>query len=104
MPHTPGPWNVKEWRGDTLVYHADYIGSNPTHTHVAYVCGDENALSCNARLISAAPDILEALRIAHDTMKLWDGIAERHGLGTKSLSMAIEKAQQAIAKSTGEAK
>ena len=57
--HTPGPWNYakSDFNDDRYsIYHNGpiaYCGENG--------CGPENALA-NARLIAAAPELLEALR------------------------------------------
>lgn len=69
--HTPGPWKMEEWRYPTaspprvelaiqndrrriLVLDADESGDNP------YIIPWDEA-KANARLIAAAPDMLEAL-------------------------------------------
>ena len=69
--HTPGPWCVKPYnwqRGNVSVF-APKFGRAPYGACVAYtpcsdgVGGEAGALA-NARLIAAAPDLLEALRAA----------------------------------------
>ena len=69
MKHTPGPWCVKPYnwqRGNVSVF-APKFGRAPYGACVAYtpcsdgVGGEAGALA-NARLIAAAPDLLEALR------------------------------------------
>jgi hypothetical protein len=70
--HTPGPWEVKPYawqRGNVSVF-APKFGRAPYGACVAYtpcsdgVGGAEGALA-NARLIAAAPELLEALKRAH---------------------------------------
>ena len=67
--HTPGPWEVKPYawqRGNVSVF-APKFGRAPYGACVAYtpcsdgVGGAEGALA-NARLIAAAPELLEALK------------------------------------------
>ena len=60
MPHTPGPWVVGPV-DDTIV-------TAPDGSEVAAIDGDYNqpdmwpVMEANARLIAAAPELLEALR------------------------------------------
>ena len=70
MTHTPGPWTVNghqlrsRWYGD-ITHNWEESGKNFTRT-VAAVCknatSDEN--EANARLIAAAPRLLQALQEA----------------------------------------
>lgn len=76
--HTPGPWTVNG--GDDV-----WIG-NRTCVHI----GDED----DARLIAAAPDLLEVLKSLLDM-----DISYRRG---PVVQEAVEKARAAIAKATGE--
>lgn len=69
VKHTPGPWNVEgpDWYGDF----------NIVPSHEALAIGavvrngmrDQGETEANARLISAAPDLLEALRELFATVK-----------------------------------
>ena len=60
--HTPGPWRVQA-TGHSFVVEA--------HTHTEVISVDENGNPCrwseyneaNARLIAAAPELLEVLRL-----------------------------------------
>lgn len=90
--HTPGPWTLYDARkdGSTSFYvnHGpDYIGS----VHLAP--GRAAVGSSNARLIAAAPELLEALQ------ELVYGI-ERPTSGR--FETAMPQARAAIAKATGE--
>jgi hypothetical protein len=82
---TPGPWNIFQSIG--LEVEADGIP----------ICerGDEEQEQANARLIAAAPDLLEALQI----------LAE-HDFGTTGWTPLLERAamigRAAIRKATGE--
>jgi hypothetical protein len=90
LKHTPGPWNV--------IYKHKYNEwhvSVPTSTgSMKWALFDDGIRSENpeadARLISAAPDLLEALRkIVHD----WDGEPE----DMADARAAIKKATEATA-------
>ena len=108
MSHTPGPWFVHD---DTLVTTCEDARKGES---VAYA-GDttiqvfhrSNAAD-NARLIAAAPELLEALQCVFS----WAMEAEQEtgkplgeGLGYKGkmqLPVAMEKARLAIRKATGQ--
>jgi hypothetical protein len=85
--HTPGPWKVRE----------DYAGSMSvvSHDHFLARVGPPNTeqSAANARLIAAAPDLLEALR---EFVESFEGC---YADGEP----AMIKAQAAIAKATGAA-
>ena len=95
--HTPGPWVAvhNNWEVSTI-----YAGALPVA--VCHIDGDvseetEGILSgikdANARLIAAAPDLLEALKDAVCTLEV----------SYTASDYAIDKARAAIAKATGEA-
>jgi len=88
--HTPGPW-VAQGRYIGVKGHMSYIGE----------CGDQNGnwtnepmAVANARLIAAAPDLLEALKSLIDM-----DIAYKRGPVVED---AVTKARAAIAKAQGE--
>lgn len=86
--HTPGPWNIdKDDSGNGVS--ANVNGSRYWITGVIQEPGKEFSDEANARLIAAAPDLLEALQ----------NIVES-GLSTSRISAA----RAAIAKATGEQK
>ena len=63
--HTPGPWKESEWAvwaGDEMVVDCGIpmLGMSP-----------ESAIA-NARLIAAAPDLLEQLESLKEWVKNWD--------------------------------
>lgn len=103
---TPGPWEVVEnpdsGGGDTAISNAASIYSE-CETYVADVyrgyVGSENVTaasqSANARLIAAAPELLEACQALLEATTE-DGITEAMLLGC-----AIEMAGNAVAKATG---
>jgi len=95
--HTPGPWTI----GDANGYRATSVlaGDNsvadvyglPLHQHISKFVECEGL--ANARLIAAAPDLLEALKVLHARYLLIIG-----NEGPEAL-----QARAAIAKATGEA-
>jgi hypothetical protein len=80
--HTPGTWhsNVTAiWSGEKII--AVAYGDDPD-------CKPDGRMKANARLIAAAPDLLNALTVLAD-------VAERKGI-------PCDAARAAIAKATGE--
>ena len=61
MPHTPGPWNTI-WESGTHI-----IDANAGKTDIAHVInrGNPDTTEANARLIAAAPELLEALQMVN---------------------------------------
>ena len=106
--HTPKPWQLSEytWKDGSGTYRrveqvdqfGDVVASvciRHSANHTLDACGD-----ANARLIIAAPDLLEALQ------DLFDADMEHvlMGDGKDDQIEAIAKARAAIAKATGETK
>ncbi len=60
MSHTPGPWEVDSAHGTDAVY---VLSENHLIAHVI-AHGDGTDDAANARLIAAAPDLLEACQAA----------------------------------------
>lgn len=92
---TPGPW-VSEPTGD-----GDFrITYNEQGNWLAEVFADgapDNAIA-DARLIAAAPEMLEALKTAKDTIRAWHGpndweIYDRSSPEMKAINAAIAKAE-----------
>ena len=119
VKHTPGPWtsypcNLERYSrvitANGAMVQIAYTGLNH-HDQVAMtkeVYGDRRTYgpgeetTANARLIAAAPDLLESLRAF---VSPWDGdsveeIESQSGLAT---SVRIEQARAAIAKATASA-
>ena len=106
--HTPGPWSVgkvshKKQRVDIDSLHADQTLGHQTWRGLAraYGCEDMPAegtavMLANARLIAAAPELLEALEQMVSVFLDTEG---RHG---ESENDAMDAARAAIAKATGE--
>lgn len=106
--HTPGPWEAH--------FDESYFVTGPDLGRVAMMmnlkgkyglCGRRsgNESAANCRLIAAAPDLLEALQLAH---KALDAIAnemtvgERYTNAGQYLLDSLEPSRVAIAKATGE--
>ena len=87
--HTPGPWRVQA-TGNSFVVEE--------HTHTEAISVDENGNPCrwseynesNARLIAAAPELLDALRMWLDIHDTPAGFAGKYG---KALDAAIAAQQ-----------
>ncbi len=100
--HTPGPWVSNLGTYPIMVSSqletwplVDELGNEEGRTG-AFVCntGDNKA---NARLIAAAPDLLEALKEYDEAFnELGDGRESRH-----RMRLAVIKARATIAKATG---
>jgi hypothetical protein len=100
--HTPGPWRVyrqpsKTWQG---MYSLHVLASDQTPAEMAaaivHVAGTNPDDEANARLIAAAPEMLEALATLL-------GCAETDSMDDKSnvWRSAIIDARATIAKATG---
>lgn len=88
--HTPGPWRV---RGKTFNLQIAIVGpSGELSDSIAYAWGQNDEAEANARLIAAAPELLEALESAVGAMQV---------LGHPPKYGALAKAQAALAKARG---
>ena len=87
--HTPGPWRIEgytrliggEVTGHTISHGVNNYRDGPE----GYVCTTNGTSEADARLIAAAPDLLEALQY----------VMSAHG---EQLTDAFEQAHKAIAK------
>ena len=95
--HTPAPWNIAV--GYSAQYH--YI-TVPDVGVVAEVHKQSRNAEANARLIAAAPELLEALRDTCNTLYALRDHAIEQGLQASVEQMAIDKIIAAIAKAKGE--
>ena len=101
--HSPGPWTIgkvshKKQRVDIDSLHADQTVGHQTWRGLARAYGCEDmpaegtvAMLANARLIAAAPELLEALA---------DCVAYMHWTQPQG-ETALKKAKAVIAKATG---
>lgn len=92
MSHTPGPWTVTE---DSFVRQVEgtprlYVASM---VNIPYRCGGQEEEVANARLIAAAPELLEALWSAENALE--EGYEP---------TVVLRAVRAAIAKATGGAK
>lgn len=118
--HTPGPWVVveRETLDDGSVYPRHIIGG-ARELVVCYLesefvaqqvddsdamfeaVGDMRSKAANARLISAAPDMLEALEEINGCIEWSDHAQKWVLLGRFRTQPALEKVRAAIAKAKG---
>lgn len=91
--HTPGPWEAVEY---TEGGNSAFVRIGNITVEGSYRGGDSDTLSiADARLIAAAPDLLEALQaLLVRVTKGYDGLPQGHG---------VRIAAAAIAKATGSA-
>ena len=89
--HTPGPWEAQ--RDPNAIMADDWCIGAQGQIDMVAVCSERDA-----RLISAAPDLLEALKDLFGA----DMVYCMMGDGKDDQIEAIAKARAAIAKATGE--
>jgi hypothetical protein len=89
VSHTPGPWSADKWA-------PGYSVSAPDSHHTICNLTDCNNAEANARLIAAAPELLEALKGLRDrAAKDAETYAQN---GNESIWAFISDATDAIAK------
>ena len=92
--HTPGPWRFAWGGGHALVFDAK---GGPTIAGVPFNCDDDIPLvEANARLIAAAPELLEALQSCEKALQ-----ALCHPVCKDDPDSPLNLASAAIAKATG---
>ena len=97
MKHTPGPWVV--CRGVVHQIPVASVAMDGLKLNVAHVAGIRNGEAlANARLIAAAPNLLEALQDVCARL-LYRGVSTNAGHPDRT---ALEVARAAIAKATGD--
>lgn len=100
--HTPGPWDVSH-DGDhwPLVMGGGKIVANinPESFHGGVADLVEMPAEANARLISAAPDLLDALTELHAAMARYEGDSD--GEPTSDHGRMMRKVRSALARATG---
>ena len=87
--HTPGPWKLEDFAWTQIVSKPGngYITRDICRLDASTMAAFEQR--ANARLIAAAPELLDALQL----------LLVAHG---EQLDLAFEQAQKAIAKATGQ--
>ena len=94
VKHTPGPWNSELINNGTdyqISSKRRYIATLAKYGNLDSKCDDLD--KANARLIAAAPELLEALK---DVLRWWDSCPlgkEYDGINTKQIKQAIAKAE-----------
>ena len=89
VKHTPGPWRLVWWGNEAYPYPLSILAENDG----AWIARDGHVSSdANARLIAAAPDMLEALR----------GMLRLAEAANVSERIICHEARAAIARATGE--
>lgn len=94
--HTPGPWTVQE-EIDGPVQNTRIVAHKKAVASTAQQCGRPhhwNEAEANARLIAAAPELLEACEALVNAYSIHDGTVH---------ARAVDVAVAAIRKATGEA-
>ena len=92
--HTPGPWNFYDDSNDGKTNRIEIVAVGKTVARIYHSVPAEDLP--NARLIAAAPDLLEALETA------LDGWQREFEYLAKRTPEWVTKARAAIAKATGE--
>ncbi len=100
--HTSGPWFYGEDSDDEWYFAA----AHDPNVQLGWVCPNEyGTQEANARLIAAAPELLEALQelLASDRAKPFEIVGrDTDGHPLNAAGVARKKARAAIAKATGE--
>ena len=108
--HTPGPWLVWDSKGTARIDHTTgvYRQLDSNDQQIIALCDEDLSLSsdeqfANARLIAAAPELLEALIWITDIAnKNFEQDTALRSRGARTLKRIAEKAGAAIAKARGE--
>lgn len=102
--HTPGPWKSRRESAGAWKVGGGPIGEYPICTRLSTVEHMEEESYANARLIAAAPDLLEALEEAANALDVTAAYIREH-TPNKATAEGIEndarKARAAISKAEG---
>lgn len=102
--HTPGPWvaDANRFNSDPHDDKAAGIIGGKEDWIIAEICGDVPEHKANARLIAAAPELLEALERLHpQLLKFYDPSDAADTASMRRIGEALELTQAAIAKARG---
>lgn len=92
--HTPGPWRI-----DERPSHVGVLGGDGKKVAEAWLAfRDSETYWANARLIAAAPDLLEALQMLHDSNAEYGRINNLGGYDNNDMKAS----RAAIARAKGE--
>ena len=98
MPHTPGPWTARKEGGTWYVE----VGHDQDYFDICELFGGGDKMEANARLIAAAPELLEALKKA---IQGYSNLVELDLLSgeqkTYTAEELIPELRQALAKAEG---
>lgn len=102
--HTPGPWtfNGIEPTGETVAHHGK-VRAGPKHIADCFYGATHADIAANARVISAAPELLKALKDIIDLGPVSEDLLDQgFGREINLTSHHIRAAQAAIEKATAE--
>lgn len=94
--HTPGPWMLTE----RTIYALNEQGANRFHASVRDNYAPTYELNANARLMAAAPELLDALEKIKLRLEVY--LDDERDMAESSMQLCLDYAQQAIAKARGE--
>lgn len=92
--HTQGPWKESGEHGKVIRSSSNQIVANVKS--LGFADKNNKKLKDNVRLISTAPELLQALQV------LVQNYSAVHGIGDLEMQPAIHQAKLAIEKATGE--
>ena len=99
--HSQGPWEISYLQSNVVVVPRKGGENVIAKTYVSGDCADLEQADQNARLIAAAPDLLES---ALSLVSLWDEWASKSDFLSeplrRSLEMRVEESRSAISKAT----
>lgn len=102
VKHTPGPWEIGESNLPTELHAAAINAVGPIPTRIAEVLSAD-LFPANARLIAAAPELLEAceaLMLSTQHFIDWTADAPGDNAGVDAARAAFDAGEAAIAKAT----
>lgn len=106
--HTPGPWSVASKPSSVVGWPVcAELGTEVAYVQTLVFAGQPipKEAQANARLIAAAPELLEALEAVSAEYRRLNPMrtADVHKMGCKCIRCAIDFADAAIAKARGQA-
>jgi hypothetical protein len=94
--HTPGPWNNNKW--NCHEHQISALGGTVALVSHSHSLISEESADANARLIAAAPDLLEACKALIELPEIHEALKSGRARTIEPLHMAraaIAKAEQA---------